>query len=129
MNERERFEKWFQSEYKSIWALAEDGDFYSQDCRDYAYFGYKAALASQEPVGYVNKNPSGQISLRDMNDNAFDMSKYIGDKIYTSPQAHPDLQDARLKQLESILIAIYEHGTHEGIFQSISELIPKLKNI
>lgn len=46
---------------------------------------YKAQPA-QEPVVVIKRNESGQITMQTPDGNPFDMSKYIGAKLYTAPQ-------------------------------------------
>lgn len=42
----------------------------------------EAQLARYEAVAYIIRNETGQISIKDINDNAFDILKRVGTKLF-----------------------------------------------
>ena len=63
-----------------------------------AYFA-KQAEPEQELVVVIKRNESGQIIMQTPDGNPFDMSKYIGAKLYTAPQQRKPLTDEESNRL------------------------------
>ena len=48
------------------------------------------AQPEQKPVAFVIRNASGQIHMTDHDGNSFDMSKFVGQCLYTHPATIPE---------------------------------------
>lgn len=68
-----------------------------------AYFA-KQAEPDQEPVVVIKRNESGQITMQTPDGNPFDMSKYIGAKLYATPQKREwqGLTDEEIYECEKV---------------------------
>jgi hypothetical protein len=94
MSDREAFENWAEDGYM----LGHANGRYSSRFTQCAWEAWQAALHSGEPVAEVHKE-GGQLSLRKPDGGYFDISKYIGVKLYTTPQ--PVVPEAKVwNQLE-----------------------------
>jgi hypothetical protein len=108
MNEREAFEKWYRENF-------------ADQSNPYHKRGFEncsqAALASQEPVGYLHDDGSEarptfmSIASRKAYGGCL-MNDEIFTPLYTSPQAQPNLQDA--ERLEFML----KNGARVGSFST-----------
>jgi hypothetical protein len=97
MNEQKRFEQWYTGNTDGNLNKAREGHYVYMPAQ-IAWNTWQAALASQEPVcdicfgkGYVY---APETSLSDSDGNA-PIREQCPECSYTSPQAQPDLQDAR----------------------------------
>ena len=64
----------------------------------------RLAQPEQEPVVVIKRNESGQITMQTPDGNPFDMSKYIGAKLYTAPQKREwqGLTDEEIYECEKV---------------------------
>jgi hypothetical protein len=119
MNERERFEKFIVEE--KGWTVEvnfNDGKFlsYVRDDVQYCWEVWQAALASQEPAYWVDMSYRNAHGYRLAYDTDPKTNGFM--PVYTSPQAQPDLQDARIKQVcyYALNRFIHDHDTGKKIF-------------
>lgn len=94
----------------------------------------EAVLApEQEPVVVIKRNEVGQITMQTPDGNPFDMSKYIGAKLYTAPPEQErrewqGLTENEMKNLADTHL-VYQVETPEmsGVFDLIRAVSEKLE--
>ena len=100
--------------------------------RHHAIIALRERLAQpeQEPVAVIKRNEAGQITMQTTNSNPFDMSKYIGAKLYTAPQQREwqGLTENEMKKLADTHLK-YQIESYEvsGVFDLIRAVEAKLK--
>lgn len=104
---RKTFEVYYEKMYPNtdFTRYKPDSYAYKNDAIDEEWYlwdeAYQAALAherqrntSGEEVAKIIRNEAGQVSLQDVNGNGFNMSKYIGQSLFTAPPQSPSVREA-----------------------------------
>ena len=90
----------------------------------------RLAQPEQEPVVVIKRNESGQITMQTPDGNPFDMSKYIGAKLYTAPQKR-EWQGLTKEEMQKLTETnlVYQPESYEwsGVFDLLRAVAEKLE--
>jgi hypothetical protein len=131
MNEREAFEKWCDEQhlFDTSNFIVDEFEKEAAKANNLVWMAWqaRAALASQEPVANIvnellkNQKPLSNEDNKLLPDNLWKLyDDENGNKVLsrTSPQAQPDLQDVRMKEIcyYALNRFIHDHDTGKKIF-------------